>query len=130
MLLNRKWEVKNMPDNKVLIEVLQGTMSMGGGWSCTSDCASAASCGTTIDYSDQTAQLKEELTKTYGDKVEVKYVDVDKEGLTNYPVMNQVLMMGYPFPITLVNGDPKFAGGIMTAEVKQLIDETLKKPEN
>jgi hypothetical protein len=74
--------------------------------------------------------LKEELTKAYGEKVEVKYVDVDKEGLENYPVMNQVLLMGYPFPITLINGDPKFAGGIMTAEVKQVIDEKLKDQDN
>lgn len=40
--------------------------------------------------------------------------------------MNQVLQMGYPYPITLVNGEPKFAGGIMLPEIKELIDEILK----
>ena len=69
--------------------------------------------------------MKDELKKVYGDKIEVKYVDVDKEGLANYPVMNQVLQMGYPYPVTLIDGQPKFAGGIMTTEIKELIEETL-----
>ncbi|MCX5779871.1 MAG: hypothetical protein NTV45_03430 [Firmicutes bacterium] len=69
--------------------------------------------------------MKDELIKVYGDKIEVKYVDVDKEGLANYPVMNQVLQMGCPYPVTLIDGQPKFAGGIMTTEIKELIEETL-----
>lgn len=79
-----------------------------------------------MDYAALTEQMTEELKKVYGDRVEVKYVDVDQTGLDNYPIMNQVLQMGYPYPITLINGQPKFAGGIMTPEVKQLIEETLK----
>ena len=110
----------------ILVEVLQGTQVATGGWNCSSDCASAASCGTTMDYAELTAQMTEDLKKVYGDKVEVKYVDVDKVGLSGYPIMNQVLQMGYPYPVTLIDGQPKFAGGIMTTEVKQLIDETIK----
>ena len=113
-----------------LIEILQGTQVATGGCNCSCDCASAASCGTTTDYAELTAQMTEELKKAYGDKVEVKYVDVDKNGLADYPVMNQVLQMGYPYPVTLINGQPKFAGGIMTIEVKQLIEETLKGETN
>jgi len=62
--------------------------------------------------------------------VEVKYVDVDKEGLGNYPTMAQVLQMGYPYPITLINGTPKFAGGLMVNEIKQIIDEEIKGKTN
>jgi len=83
-----------------------------------------------MDFADLTSQMTDELKKVYGDKVEVKYVDVDKVGLDNYPIMNQVLQMGYPYPVTLINGQPKFAGGIMTTEIKQLIDETLKGKNN
>lgn len=72
-----------------------------------------------------TNEMATELKKQYGDQVEVKYVDVDKEGLEKYPIMNRVLQMGYPYPITLINGDPKFAGGIMIEEVKQSIEESL-----
>jgi len=74
--------------------------------------------------------MKDELHQAYGSKVEVKYVDVDNEGLGNYPVMNQVLQMGYPYPVTLINGQPKFAGGIMVTEVKQVIDEALQQQTN
>ncbi|MDD3269112.1 MAG: hypothetical protein PHX14_07300 [Syntrophomonadaceae bacterium] len=67
-----------------------------------------------------------QLKKAYGDKVEVKYVDADKEGLGNYAIIDRVLQMGYPYPITLINGEPKFAGGIMESEIKTNIDEILK----
>jgi len=83
-----------------------------------------------MDYAELTAKMSEDLKQTYGDKVEVKYIDVDQAGLADYPVMNQVLQMGYPYPITLINGQPKFAGGIMTQEVKQVIDEALKGSSN
>ncbi|MDD2620375.1 MAG: hypothetical protein PHC92_06875 [Syntrophomonadaceae bacterium] len=56
----------------------------------------------------------------------MKYVDADKEGLGNYAIINRVLQMGYPYPITLINGEPKFAGGIMEAEIKNNVDEVLK----
>ena len=117
-----------MSDNKqnIVVEILQGTQATSGGWSCNSDCASAASCGTTTDYEDMYKEMATELKKQFGDQVEVKYVDVDKEGLDNYPIMSKVLQMGYPYPITLINGEPKFAGGIMTSEVKQSIEESLK----
>jgi len=78
-----------------------------------------------MDFADLTVQMTNELKKAYGEKVEVKYIDVDQVGIENYPIMNQVLKMGYPYPVTLINGQPKFAGGIMTPEVKQVIDETL-----
>jgi len=117
-----------MPDNKqiIMVEVLQGTQIVSGGWNCNSDCASAASCGTTTNYEDMTNEMANDLRKQFGDQVEIKYIDVDKEGLDKYPIMNRVLQMGYPYPITLINGEPKFAGGIMISEVKQTIEETLK----
>ena len=83
-----------------------------------------------MDFAELTGKLNEELKKAYGDKVEVKYIDVDKVGLDNYPTMNQVLQMGYPYPITLIDGEPKFAGGIMTTEIKQVIDEAIKNQVN
>lgn len=66
-----------------------------------------------------------ELTASFGDKVEVKFVDVDKEGLDKYPVIGRVLQMGYPYPITLINGQPKFAGGILSDDIKTSINEML-----
>ena len=44
--------------------------------------------------------------------------------------MAQVLQIGYPYPITLINGAPKFAGGIMVNEIKQIIDQEIKGQAN
>ncbi|MDD2373131.1 MAG: hypothetical protein WC109_05010 [Syntrophomonadaceae bacterium] len=111
-------------EGQVLVEVLHGSHSPAAG-GCAG-CASAASCGSNIDYAAQTEKLAGDLKGEYGDKIQVNYVDVEKTGLKDYPMINQVLQMGYPYPITLINGEPKFAGGIMLPELKSVIDELLK----
>lgn len=115
--------------SKVLIEILQGTAPISSSCSC-SGCPSAASCGPTIDYKKETEELAKKLDGKFGDKVEVKYVDIDETGLEQYPVMNKVLQMGYPFPITLINGDPRFAGGIMDTEIENSIQAILDGETN
>lgn len=115
-----------MPDNKVVtVEVLQGTQASGGCSCCSSSGCAAGSCGT-ADYEELTNKLAEDLQQNYSDKVVVKYVDVDKEGLDKYPLMQKVLRLGYSYPITFIDGRPKFAGAIMTPEIKKCIDEILK----
>jgi len=74
----------------------------------------------------ETQKLAGELGASFGDKVEVKYVDVDKVGLDKYPVLGRVLQMGYPYPITLINGQPKFAGGILGDDIKASIKEVVE----
>ncbi|MEN6389126.1 MAG: hypothetical protein ABFD04_01835 [Syntrophomonas sp.] len=109
--------------NKVLVEILQGTAPQGG-CNC-SGCASSSSCGSAVDWEAEIEKLSGELTASFGDKVEVKYVDVDKEGLGNYPAVGRVLQMGYPYPITMINGQPKFAGGILSNDIKTSINDLL-----
>jgi len=72
-------------------------------------------------------KLAEDLKTVFGDEVEVKYVDVDKVGLADYPAMNRVLQMGYPYPITFINGEPRYAGGILTEQIKESVKELLGK---
>lgn len=109
-------------EGQVLVEVLFGShVPTSGGWA---GCSSAASCGS-VDYADQTEKLADNLKAEFGDKVQVKFVDVEQTSLKDYPVVNQVLQMGYPYPITLINGEPKFAGGIMLPEIKSIINELL-----
>jgi hypothetical protein len=69
--------------------------------------------------------LAADLEETFGQQVVVRFVDADKTGLNDYPLVNRVLQMGYPFPITVINGEPKFAGGIMAPELKKSIEEIL-----
>jgi disulfide oxidoreductase YuzD len=77
-----------------------------------------------------TNKLADDLHKIYSDQVAIKYVDVDKEGLDKYPLMQKVLRLGYSYPITLIDGRPRFAGAIMTPEIKKCIDEILKEDGN
>lgn len=114
-----------MADKKVLVEVLNGTQAPSG---C--DCSACASgCGSTSSQEEMAHVLAENLRNAFGSQVEVRYVDVDQEGLDNYPAMTKILQMGYPYPITVINGEPRYAGGIMIAEVKQSIKDILEKPE-
>ena len=70
-------------------------------------------------------KVSEDLKESYGARVSLKYINADQEGLGNYPLVNKVLQMGYPYPITVINGEPKFAGGIMIQELKNSIEEIL-----
>lgn len=83
-----------------------------------------------MDYEEQTRIMGEELKKVYHDQVTVKYVDVDKEGTENYPIINRVISMGYSYPITLINGQPRFAGAVMKSETQEIIDDLLKDAQS
>lgn len=108
----------------ILIEVLNGTSPGGGGCSC---CASAGHCGTTPEEEirEMTDRLSDEMCQSFGDKVEVKLINADEEGLSQYPMVSKVLQMGYPYPITVINGEPKFAGGIMIDDIITSIESIL-----
>lgn len=115
----------------VLVEIIHGTQVATGGCSCCSGgCDAADSCGPTIDHKEMTNHLADILKGSFGNQVEVKYVDADKEGLDNYPIMQKVLQMGYPYPITLINGQPRYAGALMFPEIKTSVEEELAKGSN
>lgn len=115
-----------MADNnrKVIVEILHGTQQASSGHNC-SCCSAAGSCGPSINMEAETEKLLKELGEEFGEQVEVKYVDVDKTGLNDFPMINRVLEMGYPYPITIIDGQPKFAGGLMIPEIKEAIREKL-----
>ncbi len=70
------------------------------------------------------------MEEKFGNKVEVKYVDLDIVGMDDYPIMDKVMQMGYPFPITLINGEPRFAGGLMDTEVETAIQSIMGENHN
>lgn len=119
-------EGKAMSDNQqtILIEVLNGTSPGGGG---CSGCGSAGHCSTTPEEEtrEMTVHLSDELKQAFGDRVEVRFINADETGLSQYPLVSQVLQMGYPYPITVINGEPKFAGGIMQSDVITTIEQIL-----
>ncbi len=116
--------------HKVIVEILQGTTPMGSG---CSGCPASAGCSPTVNVEEiekEIEGLTKKLNEKFGDKVEMKYVDIDKVGLEDYPVMNKIMQMGYPFPITLINGEPRFAGGIMDTEIENSVEAILEGEGN
>ena len=108
----------------VLIEIVNGTQ-MAGGWACDGCNPADGGCGPTTDFEQEAKILESQLKEEYGDIVQVKYVDVDQVGIENYLVVQEVLHLGYRYPITLINNQPKIAGGIMKNEIRDSINEIL-----
>ena len=70
---------------------------------------------------DATLELAQDLDKQYGDKVQVTYIDIEQKGLGAYPVIAQVMQMGYPLPIITINGEPRLAGGIDFGQIETIL---------
>ncbi|MGI6451943.1 MAG: hypothetical protein ACOX0E_00425 [Syntrophomonadaceae bacterium] len=73
-----------------------------------------------MEFKEKAAQLSYELEE-FRDCAKVKFVDVDQTGIDNYPAVEQIVKMGYPYPITVINGAPRFAGGLNSAQIKEAI---------
>lgn len=72
------------------------------------------------------AQLADDLKADFGQRVEVTYVDTDVVELADYPHVAAALERGYPIPVIVINGEPKFAGGINLPEIKRLLTDLLE----
>lgn len=111
---------------KILIEILVGPQ--GEIRSCEG-CSGGGCCGT-ADYSSTTKMVAEVLQEHFGELVEVRYIDVEQTGLTDYPKVPNVLSVGYRYPITLINGKPRLAGGVSLDQIRNLVEEAIKGPQD
>ncbi|MGI6435831.1 MAG: hypothetical protein ACOX0F_10815 [Syntrophomonadaceae bacterium] len=110
--------------NKIIVEILAGTRGMGG---ACAGCVSGSCCGTE-DYEALTEKVAKELQDEYSDRVEIRYVDVDQVGLGPYPKVRNVLTIGYKYPITVIDGKPRLAGGVSLEQIKEIVEETINQP--
>jgi disulfide oxidoreductase YuzD len=113
----------NGQDEVVLVEVIDGKNT------AVDDNEPSDSCGPTDDWREKTRELARELQKVYEERVQVKYVDIEKAGIENYLVVEEVRYLGFRYPIVLLNGQPVIAGGILVNEVIKSINELLNIPE-
>ncbi|HCF49694.1 MAG TPA: hypothetical protein DER60_05390 [Syntrophomonas sp.] len=111
---------------KIIIEILAG--SQGEIHGCEG-CTAGGCCGTE-DYSATTRMVAEVLQEQYGDKVEVRYVDVEQTGLKAYPKILNILSVGYKYPITVINGKPRLAGGVSLDQIRKLVEEAIDEPQD
>ncbi|MGE5423178.1 MAG: hypothetical protein ACM3QW_07930 [Ignavibacteriales bacterium] len=52
----------------------------------------------------------------------VVYIDTDIEGLSKYPMIGKIIAMGYPLPITSINGEPRLAGSVHIGEIQAILN--------
>ena len=81
-------------------------------------------CGHAHSMRDAAGVLEKALTEKFGDMVSFRFVDAFSEEVMDFPdvvkVMNQ-----YRFPLTLLNGEPRFHGGLSLEKISGAITELL-----
>ena len=73
---------------------------------------------------DEALELGEQLKERYGDKVEFLFVDVSTSEIEGYPNIKKVLNK-VRLPLTVINGAPRFHGGLSSDVLDQTIDDIL-----
>lgn len=75
---------------------------------------------------DEALELGEQLKEKYGDKVEFMFVDTSSDKIKDYPNIRKILNK-VRLPLTVINGDPRFHGGLSSEGINQSIDDILGK---
>lgn len=114
----------------VLVQVF-GSDLLAGGCSCSpgSSCCGADSsvaepaAGPSIE--EKVTHLGDVLKRYYGSHVKAEYIDIIEEDMAAHPgVVEFIVNRGVSLPLVMVNGKPRFAGGLpldkITAEVEAL----------
>lgn len=81
--------------------------SSGGCCSCGGGCAPTMTMGQM--YDDFVRFIKD---SDLNEKVETEFIDVIEDRLEGYDEALKLLEEGYSLPLTLINGIPRFYGGI------------------
>jgi len=73
---------------------------------------------------EEAEDLKEFLVKNFGEAIQYTYVDVQSNGMKNYPniaaILNKVNL-----PLTVINGEPRFHGGFSKAMISEVVSELV-----
>ncbi|MEG6616137.1 hypothetical protein V6C27_06805 [Peptococcaceae bacterium 1198_IL3148] len=65
----------------------------------------------------------------YGDTVTLSYVDIMNDSLDEYPQVQEIMGRFTP-PLTVINGEPRFHGGLSVQMISEYIDEMKNKQHN
>ena len=105
-----------MPENKILIEVFDGS-PISIVWGGLPD-----SCGATELTEEATAELFKILNAKYGNRLEVKYIDTDLKAYGTYPQVDELAQQGSAFPLVFINQEFFMAGGIDAAKIQSRLE--------
>lgn len=109
-------------DEKVLVEVFGNkdeTPSCGCSCSC---CGPAKTMGES--YDELVDYLKE---MDVSSKVDIHFIDMNKDDVSKYGGIKEILDKGFTLPLTAINGTVKFYGGISNGMIYDGIKEELDK---
>ncbi len=75
---------------------------------------------------EQVKDLKNTLKEKLGKAVKLTYVDIESDEMKNYPNIPPVLSNIRP-PLIVLNGEPRFYGGISAEMVEKAIRNILQE---
>ncbi|MDH7578730.1 MAG: hypothetical protein QHH75_13155 [Bacillota bacterium] len=89
--------------------------------SCSCGC-----CGPGKPMREEAENLGKYLVEKFGNAVKFTYVDVKSEKMQNYPDIATILDK-VRLPLTVLNGHPRFHGGLSTVMIENAVAELLKQ---
>ena len=107
-----------MEEQRVTVSVF-GTNAPAavGGCDCGPGC-----CGTVRTMKEETEDLGQKLKDVFDDRVEVSFIDVTTGEMKNYPDVEKIIDQ-VKLPLTVINGQPRFHGGLSTDLIIKAIHE-------
>ncbi len=73
---------------------------------------------------EEVKDLKNSLKGNFGEVIKLTYVDVESDEMKNYPNIPPVLSK-IRLPLVVLNGEPRFYGGISADRIGNAIREIL-----
>ncbi len=62
------------------------------------------------------------MKQKYGEDVVLGYVDLMKDDMTKYPDVQNIMGRFTP-PLVVINGEPRFHGGLSVEMISEVVDE-------
>lgn len=107
--------------SKVKVEIF-GIKDQPAGGGCSCSCCSGSVQTVGEKYDLLVKFLKEH---NLSDKVEIKFIELNRENLKKYAEINKLFKGGYYLPMTLVNGVIKFSGPFSNEDIHEEIKNHL-----
>ncbi|MBF7082620.1 hypothetical protein IT084_06455 [Desulfallas sp. Bu1-1] len=78
---------------------------------------------------EEAEDLSIALKESFGDQVNVKFVDVTTEEMKEYPKIASILPR-VRLPLTVINDEPRFHGGISAEVISDAVREMQKNQDS
>jgi hypothetical protein len=85
-----------------------------------------AGCGPAKTMKEEAGDLKKYLVEKFGETIKFNFVDVDGDDMKDYPDI-QAMLNRVRLPLTVINGEPSFHGGLSADKISGAINIKLKQ---